>query len=461
MGRPGVPLEDFISVAMYALGMVIGAALTYWFLRTTRGKDDLAEITEANQRAAVAERQLRESQAELALLREERVESARRISQLETEAVAEAKRLEEQQAMLALAQEKLADSFKALSSDALKANNEQFLVLAKKEFEVQQEAAKGDLELRREKIEEMIKPISESLKKVGEEVEKAERNRIESAAAFSQQIMTLSAAQVGLERETGKLANALTRPTVRGRWGEIQLKRVVELSGMSAHCDFEEQVVQNVEGGLQRPDMIINLPEGRTIVIDSKAPMNAYLEAMEATDEAAREARMKAHSEAIRNHVRELSSRRYQDNLDRTVEFVILFIPGEAFFSAAVERDLELIEFGARNKVVLATPITLIALLKVVAQSWSQQGIEENARRISEISQELYDRVCVLANHLANVGKAIGKSVDEYNKAVGSFNNRVIPYHRNVKELNGLTGDGDQEIGEVERAPRPVRGTEG
>jgi DNA recombination protein RmuC len=392
-------------------------------------------------------------------MRDIQVESENRfghISELENEK----KVFEEKIVFLNEGREKLMESFKALSADALANNNQAFLHLAGETLEKHQMIAKGDLELRQKSIDEMVKPIRESLDTVNVEMRKLELARLESYTKLTEQVSSLGVAQSKLQLETGNLVKALRNPTVRGRWGEITLHRVVELSGMSCHCDFSEQQTYAAEGGNLRPDMVINLPEGRSIVVDSKTPMNAYLEALEAPEEDERIKKLNSHASAIRSHINQLSTKAYWQQLDRTPEFVVLFIPGEVFFSAALERDPELIEFGMQNRVVLATPITLISLLKVVAQGWTQQAVEANAQRLNDLAKELYDRVSIFTDNLAKMGKTLGKTVEAYNSAVGSFEQRILVTTRKLKEVNAAIGDEIPSLEIVEKKARELRSPE-
>jgi DNA recombination protein RmuC len=381
-------------------------------------------------------------------------EKRQRFAALEAQYASDQKSAEEKLALLEQARDQLKESFQALSSEALSKNNESFLNLAKTTLEKYQDGAKSDLEKRQEAINKTVEPVGIALKTFNERVEKIEERRTQTDASLKQQLQQLAESQVQLSKTTGSLVQALRAPQVRGQWGEMQLRRTVEMAGMINRVDFIEQAsVDTEDGQRQRPDMLINLPNGRQVVVDSKVPLAAYLDAIEAEDPDLQTARMKAHARHVRDHIKGLSAKSYWAQFDHAPEFVVLFIPNETIFSAALEQDPQLIELGVDNKVILATPTTLIALLKAIAFGWQQEAIAREAKEIAALGKELYERIGVVTGYLAKLGKSLDQSVGHYNKAISSVESRLLVTAKKFEALDSAAPDPLPEPVAIEKQP--------
>lgn len=372
-------------------------------------------------------------------------------------ALEENKSLNEKINFLHNTEDKWMEAFKSASFDALQKNNHSFISLAEQVFGKYQEKASGIFEKNEAQFIDQIKPIKESLELFNVKINDLEKTRIGAYSSLVDQVKGLFDAQSQLRVETKNLVNALKAPIVRGRWGEIQLKRVVEMAGMLDHCDFFEQESVASEDGRLRPDMVVKLPSSKSIVVDAKAPLSAYLEAIECTNEELRIIKLKEHAKQVKAHITQLSKKAYWDQFKSTPEFVVLFLPGEIFFSAALEQDPSLIEVGVEHKVILATPTTLIAVLRAVAYGWRQEVLSKNAEQISALGFELYKRLCDFGEHFSKVGKNLNQSVAFYNKAVGTLESRVLVTARKFKEMNHVKADDSlDEITPLEMISRPL-----
>ena len=391
--------------------------------------------------------------------------------ELEKERVVHAERLKAYHE----AEARLREAFKSMSAEALQTNNRSFLDLAETRLREARAETTADIDARRKAIEALVAPLTKVLEQVDHELKDSERRRIESGAALMERTASLDTLGRDLRGETARLVDALKRPGVRGRWGELQLKRVVELAGMLERCDFDEQqTITAVSSGSERdqgdrgdrarrmrPDVVIHLPGGKHVVVDAKAPLDAYLKALEAPDEAARQTLLADHARQVRTHLTQLSAKDYAANVYPSPEFVVMFLPGEMFFSAALEQDPSLIEFGVELRVIPASPTTLIALLRAVAYGWQQEAMEENARKISELGRGLYDSVRVLGGHFDALGSRLRSVLESYNQAVGSLEGNVLVKARKFKELQ--TANGSDEIKPLEpidRVPRMLQARE-
>lgn len=379
----------------------------------------------------------------------------------QTQAAELRRNLLEQRTLLEAAESKLSDAFRAVAAEALAANNEGFLALANEKLAAAHKENDATLAARQQAIESMVKPVRESLEKVDGKIQQIEKERSQAYGQITELVRNMAGAHEKLQTETGNLARALRAPAVRGRWGEIQLKRVVELSGMLEHCDFNQQETLAADGVRMRPDLVVKMPGGRHVVVDAKVPLEAYLDALEAGDDEERRDRMNAHASQVRAHVIKLGAKGYWASLDDTPEFVVMFLPSEAIYSAALEQAPSLIEEGVARKVLIATPTTLIALLQTVHFGWRQERLAENARQISEQGRVLHERMATLVEHWAKIGGALGRATEHYNAAVASFEGRVLPSVRKLEELGAAGTKRVPDIETVDTRPRPLAAVEG
>jgi DNA recombination protein RmuC len=337
----------------------------------------------------------------------------------------------------------LENAFKSLSADALKDNNAAFLNLAKASLGEFKQVAKGDLEKRQQAIDALVGPVKASLDKVDEKIHALERVREQAYGEIRQQFTQMAEAQTQLRLETTNLVKALRQPHVRGRWGEVQLRRVVELAGMLNHCDFVEQESADTEEGRVRPDLVVKLPGGRQIVVDSKAPISAYMDAHEAVDEETRRIKIREHAQLVRTHLQSLARKSYWEQFQPTPEFVVMFIPGEAFYSAALESDPTLLDSAFAQGVIMASPASLIALLKTAAYGWREQSLADNVRAMRELGQEIHSRLATMADHLMRLGRSLDQATSSYNSAIASFESRVLVSARRFKELGATSQEAE------------------
>ncbi len=353
------------------------------------------------------------------------------------------------------------NKFKVISSEALALTNKSFLDLANATLEKFQEVAQHDLSKRQDAISDLVKPVTDSLQTVDQKIIELEKSRMSAYAVLKHQVNELLSSQNQLKTETANLVNALKTPSVRGRWGEMQLRRVVEMAGMLSYCDFEEQVFSSEDNVKLRPDLIVNLPGGKKIIVDAKAPLSAYLEALEAKDDVLRQEKLREHARQVRAHIRALAKRSYYEQFQPAPEFVVLFLPGETFFSAALEQDPSLIEAGVEDRIILATPTTLIALLRAVAYGWRHEHLAQNAQEISDLGRELHKRLSDMADHFARLGKSLGGAVQSYNQAMGSLEHRVLASARKFKELGSTSHTAEiAPLDPLDQTPRDLQAPE-
>ncbi|MFZ0957169.1 MAG: DNA recombination protein RmuC [Candidatus Sulfotelmatobacter sp.] len=431
-----------------SFGALFGALLAWLALRS--------RTAELNARLSLMEKELAAGKADFKRLREAHELLVASKARLEMALESERKTSNEKIELVTQASDDLRNAFKAMASDALNSNNRAFLEIAQETLKRFQNDAKGDLEARQKAVADLVTPVRESLGKVDAQIQQMEIARGEAYGDLKAQVQSLIVTQKELHSQTGNLVKALRTPNVRGRWGEIQLRRVVEIAGMLSYCDFSEQETVTTDTGRIRPDLMVNLPGGKKVVVDAKTPLQAFLDAFETTDEDTRRACLASHARQVRDHIETLSDKRYWAQFESTPEFVVMFLPGETFFSAALEQDPGLIEHGVLNKVIPASPTTLIALLKAVAYGWNQEKLARNAHEISVLGKELHDRLRNLAGHITAVGTGLDRAVEAYNKAVGSLESRVLVSARKFTELGAPVAEDIPELEPIETTARAL-----
>lgn len=437
-----------LIIGAFVIGIAVGMAAAMFWYGTMRARTEEqlrgAQTTAADLQGRLAQQTIEANERGLEVVRlSQEVASARTIAAKQQEAFDKAEKA-------------LKESFAAMAQEALRGNSEQFIQLAQSKFAEQQQTAAHTLESRKNEVEQLVKPLSEALDKFQQQVQQIETKREGAFSGIAEQLKMLAGAHQELRNETSRLVGALKSPIHRGRWGEIQLRRVVELAGMVEHCDFEEQPSYSTEEGRLRPDLIVHLPGGREIVVDSKVSLSAYLEATASDSEAERNEKFKQHAAQVKAHVLRLSSKAYWAQLDATPEFVVAFLPGESLLSAALQHDGSLIEFGAEQRVVLATPTTLIALLKAVAYGWRQEQLQKNAEEISVLGRLLYERLATMYEHFNGLRRNLEGSVSAFNKMVGTMETRVMVSARKFRELGAAGGDEIEAIEPIESAAREL-----
>src|ERR1700675_2302027 len=433
-------------VVVGVIGLLFGSALAWLALRSRSAG--------LSARLSLREKELEAENASLARLQQAYTEVVAGKARLESALESERKTSNEKIELITRASEELRNAFKAMASEALKSNNLSFLVLAKESLERFQTEARGDLENRQKAVADMVAPVRDSLNKVDVQIQQMEVARGDAYGELRAQVQSLITTQKELQSQTGNLVRALRTPNVRGRWGEIQLRRVVEIAGMLSYCDFTEQESVTTESGRLRPDLVVKLPGGKHVVVDAKTPLQAFLDAFETTDEETRRACLANHARQVRDHINILSGKKYWEQFEATPEFVVMFLPGETFFSAALEQDTGLIEHGVLNRVIPASPTTLIALLKAVNYGWNQEKLARNAQQISALGKELHDRLRLLAGHITSVGTGLDRAVEAYNQAVGSLENRVLVSARKFAELGASVAEDIPDLEPIETTSR-------
>lgn len=463
---------DTVTLLSLLTGLAVGA-LAAWILARGQFRRELTESIATHQATVGAAqalfhqttRRLGEVQHELTRAREDlersRSEGAslrEELARLGADLAHEREIVPRQLKVLTQAQDQLRDSFQSLAGAALKTSNEEFLKLAQERLNGVGHRAVVEIEQRQQAFDALVTPIRDVLQQVDLKLGEVERNRVETGAEISALLEAIGRSQTQLRAETTNLVRALRTPTVRGRWGEMQLRRVVEMAGMLEYCDFDEQTTTTSENGRIRPDLLVRLPGGRTVVVDAKAPLEAYLDAQDCTDEAEREQKLANHTRQVRDHMTKLGAKGYWDQFQPSPEFVVMFLPGEAIFQAALQQDARLIEFGVGTQVFPASPLTLIALLRAVAHGWRQERLTRNAEQVSKLGRELYDRVRHLTDRFETLRGRLDGTVRAFNETVATYEGRVLVTARRFRDLGAATGEELGVVNEVDTTPRSPHG---
>lgn len=444
------------------LGFILGALLLWIWGQAALARALLSLRAEKESAATLAEerrRQLEAREGELRALGSRGLELERALAAEASRREELRRSLEEERALVQAVGKSMQDAFKALADEALRSNNQSFLDLARQSLEVVLTQGRGDLQRREEAIGGLLRPMADNLRQYQDQLRLLEKERQTAYGGLDQRLLTLTEAQERLQLETGRLVTALRAPQVRGRWGELTLRRVVELAGLSPYADFSEQVVGG-EDNRRRPDLIVNLPSGRRLVVDAKVALDAYLDAVAATTEEERASALARHAAQVRKHLLDLSSKSYWQDFPGTAEFTVMFIPGEAFLAAAAEQDPKLLEDGLARRVIPATPSTLVALFRAVDLGWREERLAASAREVSELGKELYERLKTLRDHFERLGKGLRQATEAYNQAVGSLESRILVTARRFREIGVGVNVEIGELSPVETVPRELQAPE-